>query len=100
MISLDASDREAVAAALLQLLAAPPPGIAVVCAGAPAPVRQAFLDLCVLRGLSFHGAVDEAALAPPRLPDAARNELARRAADAARALTHPDSTKEPLCLAA
>ena len=100
---IDTTDGAAVARTLLRLLVAPPPGAEIVCAAAPPVVRQAFLDVCALRGLPFHGMVDDAALAPARLP-ATQGELARRARDAAHALTlSPDSrsgTRETSCLAA
>jgi hypothetical protein len=96
--TLDTTDPEAVARALLRLLIAP--GAAgIVCAAAAEPVRLAFLDVCALRGLAFHGVVDAAALLAGALPEAAARELAHRAAEAARTMTNP-TQKEPLCLAA
>jgi hypothetical protein len=96
---IDATESEAVARVILRLLIAPG-GTAIVCAAAPSDVRRMFLDLCALRGLAFHGVVDDAALSPGLLPEAAARELARRAELAARALIPPSSNKEPLCLAA
>ena len=97
--TIDVTRPEAAARVLLGLLIAP--GKAdIVCVAAPDGVRRDILDMCALRGLAFHGAVDDAALVSGRLPEAARSELARRAADAARSLTRPSTSKEPLCPAA
>jgi hypothetical protein len=97
--TVNATDMQAVACALLRLLIAPN-GAEIVCAAAPARVRAAFLDICALRGLGFHGCIDDAALSPGRLPASAGRELERRAAEAARGLIDPHHGKEALCLAA
>jgi hypothetical protein len=96
---VDASDPDAVARVRLRLLIAPE-GMEIVCADAPPEVARSLLDICTLRGRPFHGAPDDAALVSGAPPAACLSELARRAAAAARALTHPNSTENRPCLAA
>jgi hypothetical protein len=104
IMTVDASDEEAVAVLLLRLLTSANDGVEIACSAVASRVRDALLDTCALRRIAFSGFADDTAYVRGVPHGARTGELARRAAAMARSLAAEPifslNPKESLCLAA
>jgi hypothetical protein len=76
---IDPADGPAVEAAFMRLLCGAPGCQLLLGAGVRQPVRQAALELCAIAAVPLRGRIDEAALAPLRLPPRVTAEIIRTA---------------------